>query len=71
MPAVSPKLCTTEQAAKKMGISRQTLQSWIKNGQITAPMPTLVGAKSKRLWTEADIARGRKFKGTLKPGPKK
>jgi excisionase family DNA binding protein len=67
---MSPKLYTTEQAAEEIGISRQTLQSWIKNKQITPPKPTLDGAKSKRLWTKADIERGRKFRGTLKPGPK-
>jgi excisionase family DNA binding protein len=67
---MSPKLYTTEQAAKEMGISRQTLQSWIKNKQIAPPKPTLDGAKSKRLWTKADIEKGRKFKGTLKSGPK-
>jgi len=67
---MSPKLYTTEQAAEEMGISRQTLQSWIKNKKITPPKPTLDGAKSKRLWTKADIERGRKFKGTLKPGPR-
>jgi excisionase family DNA binding protein len=67
---MSPKLYTTEQAAEEMGISRQTLQSWIKNEMITPPKPTLDGAKSKRLWTKADIERGRKFKGTLKSGPK-
>jgi excisionase family DNA binding protein len=67
---MSPRLYTTEQAADEMGISRQTLQSWIKNKKITPPKPTLDGAKSKRLWTKSDIERGKKFKGTLKPGPK-
>jgi DNA-binding transcriptional MerR regulator len=67
---MSPRLYTTEQAAEEIGISRQTLQSWIKGSLITPPKPTLDGAKSKRLWTKADIERGRKVKGTLKPGPK-
>lgn len=67
---MSPRLYTTEQAAKEMGISRQTLQSWIKNKMIAIPKPTLDGARSKRLWTKADIERGSKFKGTLKSGRK-
>jgi excisionase family DNA binding protein len=70
MFGMSPKLYTTDKAAQAMGISRQTLQSWIKEGKITVPKPTLDGARSKRLWTESDIDRGKKFKGTLKPGPK-
>jgi excisionase family DNA binding protein len=65
-----PRFYTTDQAAKEIGISRQTLQSWIKNKQIISPKPTLEGAKGKRLWTKADIERGRKFKGTLKRGPR-
>jgi DNA-binding transcriptional MerR regulator len=67
---MSPKPCTTKEAAKAIGISRATLQAWIKDGMIQPPTPTLEGAVAKRLWTKADIERARRFKGTLRPGPK-
>jgi excisionase family DNA binding protein len=62
---------TMAQVAKQLGISRQTLYSWIEAGHVTAPKPTAIGKKLFRLWTSADIERARKFKGRLKPGVKK
>jgi excisionase family DNA binding protein len=59
---MSPVLYTTEEAAEKVGISRQTLQAWIKTKKITPPQPTLDGARGKRLWTELDLAKLRKAK---------
>lgn len=67
---MSAKLLTTEEAADAIGVSRATLQAWIKDGNIQPPAPTLEGAVAKRLWGKADIEKARKFKGTLKPGPK-
>jgi DNA-binding transcriptional MerR regulator len=55
--AMSPVTYTTEQAAAKAGISRVTLQAWIKARKITPPQPTLDGARSKRLWTASDVSR--------------
>jgi excisionase family DNA binding protein len=63
------KTYTMAQAAKRLGISRQTLYSWIDAGFVKSPKPTAIGRTSFRLWTAADIERARKFKGTLKPGP--
>ena len=65
------KTYTMAQAAKKLGISRQTLYDWIKAGHVIAPKPTATGEKKYRLWTVADIACARKFNGTLKRGPKR
>ena len=53
---MSPVTYTTEEAAAKVGISRVTLQAWIKAKKITPPKPTLDGARSKRLWTASDVA---------------
>jgi len=66
---MSPKTYTTLEVAKALAISRQTLYTWIEGGHIDAPKPIVIGSKSFRLWTAADIDRARKFKGTLKPGP--
>lgn len=53
---------TTEQAAAKVGITRATLQAWIRAKKVKPPKPSLVGARSKRLWNESDLARLRKAK---------
>jgi len=67
---VKRKTYSTGDAAKQIGVSRQTLQAWINSKSIPTPMLEKVGRVSIRLWTDADIERARKFKGTLKPGPK-
>ena len=63
------KLYTTADVVKVAGIPRATLQFWVATRKISAPKVQLRGGKAVRLWTEADIERVRKFKGTLKPGP--
>lgn len=66
------KTYTSAEAAKQIGVSRQTLYSWIEAGWVQAPKPIQLGRTSIRLWAWADIARVRKFKGKLKLGrPKK
>jgi excisionase family DNA binding protein len=60
-----PGLYTTAQAAAKVGISRQTLQAWIRAKKIKPPKPTLNGARSKRLWTESDLVRLLEMKGKI------
>jgi DNA-binding transcriptional MerR regulator len=65
-----PRTYSTGDAAKKIGVSRQTLQAWIDKNSVPTPKLQEVGRVSVRLWTNADIQRARKFKGTLKPGRK-
>jgi excisionase family DNA binding protein len=67
---VDAKTYTTAEAAANIGVSRQTLYSWIEGGKINAPKPIKLGQRSMRLWTKTDIERVRKFKGKLKRGPK-
>lgn len=62
---------TTAEAAAKIGISRQTLQTWIAARKLTAPEPTKVGELKVRLWSESDIERGRQFLNPRRPGPRK
>ena len=59
---MSPKDYTTRQAAAKVGITRATLQAWIKAKKINPPKPTLEGARAKRVWTSSDLARLRETK---------
>lgn len=64
------KTYTTREAASEIGVSRQTLQSWIAGGKVPVPKAIEMGHVTVRLWTKADIQKVRKFKGTLKPGPR-
>jgi excisionase family DNA binding protein len=61
---------TTAEAATKIGVSRQTLYSWIESGLVRAPEAIPVGGSSVRLWTLADINLAAKAKGKLRRGPK-
>jgi excisionase family DNA binding protein len=67
---MSPRTYTTGEAADQIGVSRQTLHFWIGSGKIRAPKPIEHGETAIRLWTKEDIDKVRKFKGTLRPGPK-
>jgi len=67
---VTAKSYTTSETAQQLGVSRQTLYTWIERGQIDAPKPLKIGRSTVRLWTKNDIQKARKFVGTLKPGPK-
>jgi excisionase family DNA binding protein len=60
------KFYSTVEAAAKIGVSRQTLYSWIELGLIDAPEPIREGV---RLWTASQIASAAKTKGKLKRGP--
>lgn len=65
-----PKTYSTGDAARKIGVSRQTLQAWIDKDSIPIPKLKKIGRVSVRLWSHSDIQQARKFKGTLKPGRK-
>jgi excisionase family DNA binding protein len=65
------KTYTTAEAAAKIGVTRQTLYTWINRGLIAAPRLIKTGKSSNRLWTKSDVESARKFKGTLKTGRKK
>lgn len=56
---------TTEQVAKRAGISRQTLYDWMAAGLVEPAEEVRPGV---RLWTLRDIQRVAKIKGTVKMG---
>jgi DNA-binding transcriptional MerR regulator len=68
---------TTREVAVKVGITRATLQAWIRAKKFRPPKPTLDGARAKRLWTGADLERLQKtkrriyWKGQGRPKKKK
>jgi predicted DNA-binding transcriptional regulator AlpA len=68
---MSNRAYSAGEVAAAIGVSRQTLQTWIAKGHIAAPDPVKVGGMVVRHWTKADIEKARKFKGTLKAGRKR
>lgn len=64
--------CSTEVAAKRIGVSFRTLNRWLNLGKIkpSVGIPFSDGRFLWR-WTDADIAEGRKVKLAQKPGPKR
>jgi DNA-binding transcriptional MerR regulator len=62
---------STGEAARKIGVSLRTLNNWLADGKIKPSHGHPYGG-NRTLWvfTDADIAKGRKIKGTQKPGPK-
>ena len=65
------KTWSTQQAAKKMGVSFRTLNRWLFRGLIRPSVAIPIGGgRTLWRWNEADIAKGRKVKAAQKPGPK-
>jgi len=65
------KTYSTQQAARKMGVSFRTLNRWLALGKIRPSTAVkMPNGRTFWLWTDADIARGRKVKAAQKPGPK-
>jgi len=65
------KTYSTQQAAKKMGISFRTLNRWLSLGLIRPSMELpMGGGRTLWRWTDADIVKGRKVDAELKPGPR-
>jgi predicted site-specific integrase-resolvase len=52
------KLYTTAEAARRVGVSRQTVQAWIAAGKIKGP--ELILPVHIRLWSKEDIAQLKK-----------
>lgn len=63
--AMSAKFYSTGEAAKKVGITRATLQAWIANGKITPPAAQDLGKIRVRLWSESAVAQLRRDKHRL------
>jgi predicted site-specific integrase-resolvase len=55
--------------ADEVGVSRATLQYWIKEGKISAPKTKLRNGVAVRLWNAKGVEKARNLKGTLKRGP--
>ena len=64
------KRCSTNAAARKLGISPASLSRYISSGKLPPPSVVEVGTASLHLWTEAEIERARKLLPTIADGRK-
>jgi excisionase family DNA binding protein len=63
------RLLSTTEAAKKLGVTRLTIQRHIAGGKITPPKLQKIGGSTMRLWSAKDIARvGREMRKSEKKG---
>jgi excisionase family DNA binding protein len=58
---MKPRTYTTYEAAARIGVSRQSVYTWIRRGEIVAPELIRVGKSFIRLWTLADVERDQKI----------
>jgi hypothetical protein len=69
--AKAKKTYSTRQAAGKMRVSFRTLNRWLADGRIKPSTAIeMPNGCTLWLWREADIAKGRKLKAQLRPGPR-
>lgn len=54
---MATKFYTTSEAAAAIGVSRQTLQTWIASGKVSAPK--VVG--NTRIWSESQVNKLRRL----------
>jgi hypothetical protein len=76
---MTPKLYSTPEAAKAIGVTTRTIFRWIEDDKVKPQGRRIVpvnppsypcGDGVVMFWTEADLARARKVKAEQKPGPK-
>ena len=61
---------STNQAAKKLGITGAALSKYIKAGKVSAPKIVQTGWKNVHAWSESDIERLRKLLPKIANGRK-
>jgi len=61
---------STEQVAKKLGISKSSLSRYILLGKVPAPPETMAGGMRMRLWSESEIEKLREILPKIANGRK-
>lgn len=51
------------ETAKKVKVSARTLQRWIRDGHIPAPIAEIISGQLVKSWTEKEVDRIKEFKG--------
>jgi excisionase family DNA binding protein len=53
---------TISEAARELGITRNTLYKWIREGEIPSPKQTFVSGIRLRVWNEQQTSKIREYK---------
>lgn len=64
-----PKIYSTSQAAKLIGVSLITVHRWLAAEKIKPDAIEIGGGRKLWRWTDKDIAAGRKLRALQKRGP--
>ena len=64
MRNIKTRQYTMSEAAKELGVQRNTLYNWIREKQIPAPKEVFVSGIRLRVWTEKQMAMLREYKTT-------
>lgn len=67
---VAMNTLSTEEAAKRAGITRVTLARWLAAGRIRPSIAIPMHGQTLWRWTAEDVARVKGLVGKAKPGPK-
>jgi transposase-like protein len=55
---------TISEAAKELGVQRNTLYNWIRHKQIPAPKEVFVSDIRVRVWTETQMVKLKEYKAS-------
>jgi DNA-binding transcriptional MerR regulator len=56
------KAYSTVQVSRIIGVHKNTLKRWLRDGKISEPRNVGNGGIKLRLWTDRDVERARKYK---------
>jgi hypothetical protein len=51
-----------DDVAKRSGVSRRTLERWMREGKIEKPRMQVVNGEARRVWSDADSVKVRAYK---------
>lgn len=53
---------SVSEAARMLGVDRRTLQRWIRDGRIPAPVTQVLAGVQLKFWTERDLEKLKQYK---------
>jgi excisionase family DNA binding protein len=56
------KVYSVSDAARILAVDRTTLRRWVREKQIPAPTPGIVGGRLSKFWTEEELAKIKEYK---------
>ena len=53
---------STAQVAAKIGVHKNTVKRWLREGKVAEPRKVRIGNIDSRIWNDRDVERARKYK---------